>query len=54
MNNSRFKLGIIELFYPIRHEELYNIKEHNKNGYYLCSLNISIRNFICLCNSYYI
>lgn len=45
MNNSRFKLGIIELFYPIRHEELYNIKEHSKNGYYLCSLNISIRNF---------
>jgi len=45
MNNSRFKLGIIELFFPIRHNESYTTNNHEKNGYYTLSLNIGLFSF---------
>ena len=58
MNNSKYKLGIIELFFPVRHNESYSTLEHKSNGYYSCSLNISLNNFYnktllkLLCSTY--
>ena len=45
MNYSKFCIGIIELFYPIRHIESYVTLDHINNGYYYCSLQISLNNF---------
>ena len=45
MNNSKYTLGIIELFYPVRHLDSFNITHHENNGYYICSMPISLRNF---------
>ena len=45
MNNSYYRLGIIELFFPNRHSKEINIREHYLNGYYICTTPISIHNF---------
>lgn len=45
MNNSYYKLGIIELFFPNRHLEDFNIYEHELNGYFICTLEINLTNF---------
>ncbi len=45
MNNSNYKLGIIELFFPNRHLDSFNVFEHKLNGHFLCTLNISLNNF---------
>ena len=45
MNNSYYRLGIIELFFPNRHSNEINVQEHNLNGYNVCSTPISIHNF---------
>ena len=45
MNNSLYKLGIIELFFPNRHTKELNTKEHYLNGHYICTTPISINNF---------
>ena len=45
MNNSTYTLGIIELFYPPRHLDLLNVHIHPDNGYYVCPVTISLKNF---------
>jgi len=43
--NSKYKLGIIELFYPARHINSLNTKNHPFNGYYICTYTMSVNNF---------
>lgn len=45
MNNSEYKLGIIELFFPNRHLDSFNVFEHQLNGFYICTLYIGLNNF---------
>lgn len=45
MDNSFYKLGIIELFFSNRHSKDINVREHALNGYYICSTPISNDNF---------
>lgn len=45
MNNSYYRLGIIELFFPNRHLKEINVREHYLNGHYICTTPISITNF---------
>lgn len=45
MNNSEYKLAIIELFYPIKHLDCLYVTKHINNGNYILELPLSLRNF---------